>query len=64
MSLSPQQRWALRQKANKRCTRCSKKLGRYQWLCNPCQAKATSYIRRYREAQKIAAAAKAKALGK
>lgn len=64
MPLSPQQRWARKQKLKNRCVQCSRKLGRYRWRCDHCQSKATKYMRRYREAQKKAAEVKERILGR
>lgn len=64
MSLTPQQRWASKQKNKGRCARCGRKRNRYSWLCDYCQAKASDYIKRYRAAVKKALQVKAKALGK
>ena len=59
---SPQMKYKLKQRMRGLCTRCTKKRGRYRWLCDDCQSKENAYMRRYRRAQKLAREAKDKAL--
>jgi predicted amidophosphoribosyltransferase len=49
---SPQARWARKKKAAGACARCGEPRGKYKQLCNPCQAKQTQYMARYRAAKK------------
>jgi hypothetical protein len=60
--VSRQWSWAKRKKARGRCSSCGNKRNHYRWLCDPCQAKASTYMKRWRLAQKKAAEVKARIL--
>ena len=48
--MTPQERWARKQKENGKCSRCTRPRNLYKWLCDRCQAKASLYMQRYRAA--------------
>jgi predicted amidophosphoribosyltransferase len=52
MKLSPQSRWAKKQKRRGYCARCGNKRNRYRQLCDVCQAATTAYMRAWRKRQK------------
>lgn len=50
--LSPQAKWARRQKRKGRCARCGQRRTRHRQLCDVCQYKFTVYMRAWRAAHK------------
>lgn len=58
LGASAQARWMRRQQEKGNCRACGKpRPATLKQLCEPCQAKANSYMKRYRAAKKAAALA-------